>query len=176
MNFVFLSPHFPPNYYLFSVRLRQLGVNVLGLSDEPYDQLRYELKNSLTEYYQVSNMHSCDELLRAMGYFTHRYGKKLDRIDSLNEYWLETEAALRTDFNIAGLKNHDIQQEKRKSLMKEVFIKAGMISARGRVVHTLNDANKLIRETDFPVVAKPDIGVGAFHWQPVHKFMTYPVL
>jgi len=57
----------------------------------------------LTEYYKVNDMHSYDELLRALGYFTHHYGK-LDRIDSLNEYWLETEAELRTDFNIPGLK------------------------------------------------------------------------
>ncbi len=48
-------------------------------------------------------MHQYDELLRALGYFTHHYGK-IDRLDSLNEYWLETEAQLRTDFNIFGLK------------------------------------------------------------------------
>jgi len=168
MNFVFLSPHFPPNYYLFTVRLHQLGVNVLGLSDEPYDQLRYELKNALTEYYQVGNMHNYDELLRALGYFTHRYGK-LDRIDSLNEYWLETEAALRTDFNIFGMKNNDIQQVKRKSMMKEVYLKAGVPAARGRVTHSLSDANKLIRETGFPVVAKPDIGVGAAKTYKIHN-------
>lgn len=39
MNFVYLSPHFPPNYYLFAVQLNNLGVNVLGLADEPYAQI-----------------------------------------------------------------------------------------------------------------------------------------
>lgn len=34
MNFVFLSPHFPPNYYMFCVHLHQLGVNVLGLAND----------------------------------------------------------------------------------------------------------------------------------------------
>jgi len=33
MNFVYLSPHFPPNYYFFCVHLRRLGANVLGLAD-----------------------------------------------------------------------------------------------------------------------------------------------
>ena len=37
MNIVFLSPHFPPNYYQFCVNLRNLGANVLGLADEPYN-------------------------------------------------------------------------------------------------------------------------------------------
>ena len=30
MNFVFLSPHFPPNFYRFAARLKQHGVTVLG--------------------------------------------------------------------------------------------------------------------------------------------------
>jgi hypothetical protein len=27
MNFIYLSPHFPPNYYLFAVNLRSFGAN-----------------------------------------------------------------------------------------------------------------------------------------------------
>ncbi|OGO35057.1 MAG: hypothetical protein A2W35_20135 [Chloroflexi bacterium RBG_16_57_11] len=168
MNFVYLSPHFPPNYYQFCVNLRQLGANVLGLADEPYDLLNPGLKDALTEYYKVNDMHSYDELLRALGYFTHHYGK-IDRIDSLNEYWLETEAELRTDFNIPGLKTPDMPRIKRKSHMKQAYIKAGIPVARGKVVHTLADARRLIREVDYPVVAKPDIGVGAAKTYKIHN-------
>lgn len=103
MNFVFLSPHFPENYYLFSIHLNELVVNVLGLVDEPPDLLKPELRVTLTDYFQVHDMHNNDQLLRACGYFTHRYGK-LGRIDSFNEYWLESEASLRTDFNKFGIK------------------------------------------------------------------------
>jgi hypothetical protein len=101
MNYVYLSPHFPPNYYLFSVHLSRLGVQVLGLADEPYESLRPELQGALAKYYKVDDLHNYDQLLRACGYFTHRYGK-LDRVDSHTEYWMETEARLRTDFNIPG--------------------------------------------------------------------------
>ncbi len=160
MNLVYLSPHFPPNYYQFCVHLNQLGVNVLGIADEPYDFLRDELKDALSEYYLVNDMHNYDELLRALGYFTHRYGK-INRLDSLNEYWLETEARLRTDFNIFGIKDNDINRIKRKSQMKKVFVKAGVQVARGRVVRNRREARRLISETGFPVVAKPDVGVGA---------------
>ncbi len=168
MNFVYLSPHFPPNYYQFCANLRQVGVNVLGLADEPYDRLHPALKGALTEYYRVLDMHSGDELLRALGYFTHRHGK-IDRLDSLNEYWLESEAQLRTDFNIPGLKASDMPRIKRKSLMKQVFKQAGVPVARGRVVHTLKDAQRLVRETGYPVVAKPDVGVGAAKTYKVHN-------
>jgi hypothetical protein len=168
MNFVFLSPHFPPNYYLFSVHLHQLGVTVLGLADEPYDLLRPELRSNLSLYYRVNDMHSYDEMVRAMGYLTHRFGK-IDRIDSHNEYWLETEARLRTDFNIFGLKNEEIARVKRKSLMKQTFIKAGISVAQGRVVHTLSEAKRLIKVTGYPIVAKPDVGVGAAKTYKIHN-------
>lgn len=167
MNFVFLSPHFPPNYQLFSIQLRELGANVLGLADEPYDRLAPRLRSALTEYYRVNDMHNYDELLRALGYFTHHYGK-LDRLDSHNEYWLETEARLRTDFNIFGLHVEDMPRIKRKSIMKETYQKAGVKVARGKVVHTLAEARRLIQEIGYPVVAKPDIGVGAARTYKIH--------
>jgi hypothetical protein len=168
MNFVYLSPHFPPNYYLFCVNLQLLGATVLGLADEPYELLRPELKAALKEYYRVNDMQNYDELLRALGYFTHRYGK-IERIDSQNEYWLETEARLRTDFNIPGLQVADMQRIKRKSVMKQVFTKAGIQAARGRVVKNPADARRLIQETGYPVVAKPDIGVGAAKTYKIHN-------
>ena len=65
MNFVFLSPHFPPNYYRFAVALKNHGVTVLGLGDESYDALRPELKSSMTEYFRVRDMNNYEELLRA---------------------------------------------------------------------------------------------------------------
>lgn len=160
MNFVFLSPHFPPNYYHFPVRLREHGVNVLGLGDAPYDSLRPELKAAFGEYYRVDDMHSYDQLVRALGYLTHRHGK-IDRIDSQNEYWLETEARLRTDFNIPGIKTDAIARIKRKSLMKQTFADARVAVARGRVARSLEEARLLAAETGYPLVAKPDVGVGA---------------
>lgn len=160
MNYVSFSPHFPPNYYPFCTQLRRQGVTVLGLADEPYERLRFELRNAITEYYRVPDCHNYDELVRAMGYFTHRYGK-IDRIESHNEYWLETDARLRTDFNIPGLHVDDMQAVKRKSAMKAKFIQAGIPVARGQVVHTLAEGLALAEETGYPLVAKPDIGVGA---------------
>jgi hypothetical protein len=182
VNFVFISPHFPSNYYQFCTRLSNLGVNVLGLADEPYDYLRSDLRQSLREYFRVSNMHNYDEMIRAMGYFIHRYGK-INRLDSLSEYWLEAEAQLRTDFNIPGIRNDEIARIKRKSLMKQTFVKAGINVARGKVVRSINEARKLINETGFPVVAKPDIGVGAAKTYKIHSqseleefFLTKPLV
>jgi hypothetical protein len=160
MNVVFLSPHFPPHLYLFCARLRELGATVLGIADAPWESLRPELRDTLTEYYRVPDLHDLDAMIRALGYLTHRHGK-LDRIDSLNEYWLETEARLRTEFNIPGLRTADMARIKRKSAMKRVFELAGVPAARGRLVRTPADLEVIIEEVGYPVIAKPDVGVGA---------------
>ena len=113
MNFIFLSPHFPAHYVNFADRLKKMGVNVLGIADASYDSLSPELKDSLTEYYRVDNMENYDELVRAVGYFIHKYGR-IDALNSLNEYWLETDAKLRTDFNIPGTKYPQVLDSKNK--------------------------------------------------------------
>jgi hypothetical protein len=160
MNFVFLSPYFPNNFYKFCQGLKDVGVNVLGIGDSPYEELRTELKDALTEYYRVDEMEDYSKLLKACGYFTHKYGK-IDRIESHNEHWLETDARLRTDFNVQGLKIDEIEPMKYKSKMKEVFNQAGLNTARGKVVDNLQQAEKFIAEVGYPVVVKPDNGVGA---------------
>jgi len=160
MNVVFLSPHFPPQYFRFCMHLKAVGANVLGIGDEPYDNLSQEVRTALTEYYRVDDMHNYGDLMRACGFFTYRYGK-IDRVDSLNEYWLSTEARLRDDFNIFGVRGREIDYIRRKSHMKAKFREAGVPVARGRIVHTMSDAHSLIHETGYPVIAKPDDGVGA---------------
>ncbi len=160
MNIVFLSPHFPAHYLQFCQELKNCGANVLGIADAPFDRLPPAAHGALTEYYRVDDMHSHDALVRALGFFTHKYGK-LDRLDSLNEYWLEEEARLRDDFNIFGVRTDTIATIRRKSVMKETFRAAGVPVAAGKVVNSEAEAAQLIGETGYPVVAKPDSGVGA---------------
>lgn len=160
MNFVMISPHFPSNFETFAVRLREQGINTLGIADTPYEQLSENLRNHLTEYYRVENMHDYDQVYRAVAYFAHKYGR-IDRIESHNEYWLELDAKLRTDFNVFGYKNKDMLAIKTKAQMKEVFRKAGLKVAKGRVFGDEADAKKLVKELKFPIIIKPNSGVGA---------------
>ena len=161
MNFIFVSPHFPKTYWNFCDRLHRNGVNVLGIGDAPFDEIPWELKNCLTEYYRVNNLGNYDEMLRAVAYFTFHYGK-IDWIESNNEYWLEMDAQLRTDFNITtGAQNDFIERIKYKSKMKESYIAAGVPVARHHMVSTLHEARTFIKEVGYPVIVKPDNGCGA---------------
>ncbi|WP_057490602.1 ATP-grasp domain-containing protein [Streptococcus orisasini] len=160
MNFVMISPHFPTNFETFAHRLHENGINTLGIADSPYEELSQGLRDHLTEYYRVDNMEDYDQVYRAVAYFAHKYGR-IDRIESHNEYWLELDAHLRTDFNVFGYKNEDMLSIKTKAQMKEIFRKTGLKVARGRVFTSADDARALTKELDFPVIIKPNSGVGA---------------
>ena len=130
MNFIFISPNFPTNYWKFCKELKNNGANVFGIGDQSYDDLSWELKDALTEYYKVNTLENYDEVYRAVAFFTFKYGR-IGWIESNNEYWLERDAMLRTDFNItSGFQNKDMQRIKFKSGMKAYYEKAGIPVAR----------------------------------------------
>lgn len=160
MNVVFLSPHFPTNWFRFVMGLKAAGATTLGIADAPWDELRPELRAALDDYYRVDDLGNYDQVTRALGWFTHRYGR-IDRIDSLNEHWLEMEAALRTDFNIPGISQTTIGAIKRKSVMKKRFLAAGLAAGRGKVCRDEAALRRWLKDVGLPVVAKPDVGVGA---------------
>lgn len=159
-NVIFISPNFPELYWQFCHRLNENGVRVLGIGDCPYDDLRPELRSSLTEYYKVSSLMNYDEVFRAVAFFTFRYGK-IDYLESHNEFWLEQDAKLRTEFNIDGLKLEDMDRIKHKSAMKAYYAKAGIPTARYHLVYDKQEALDFAHMVGYPVVVKPDNGVGA---------------
>ena len=160
-NFIFISPNFPSNYWKFCRELQNNGVRVLGIGDEAYDSLTADMKGSLTEYYKVDDLKNYDEVFRAVAFFTFKYGK-IDYIESNNEYWLERDALLRTEFNIdTGFKKTDIKKIKLKSAMKTYYKKAGVKTARHCLAKSLAVCEKFIKQVGYPVIVKPDNGVGA---------------
>jgi hypothetical protein len=136
-------------------------MNVLGIGDQPYDELSGELKDSLNEYYKVSTLENYDEVYRAVAFFIHKYGR-IDWLESNNEYWLERDAQLRTDFHItSGFQSKDIPRIKYKSKMKEYYQKAGIPTARYHLVEDEKGCLAFVKKVGWPVVVKPDNGVGA---------------
>ena len=160
-NFIFISPNFPLTYWRFCRELKNNGLRVLGIGDCPYDELTWEQKESMHEYYKVSSLENYDEVFRAVAFFTYKYGK-IDWLESNNEYWLERDAKLRTEFHItSGFQETDMERTRYKSGMKAYYAKAGIPTARYHLVHGLAEAKEFANKVGYPVVVKPDNGVGA---------------
>lgn len=155
-NVVFISPNFPTNYWQFCRELKKNGMNVLGIGDQPYEELNPELKENLHEYYKVSNLENYDEVYRGVAFLIFKYGP-IDWLESNNEYWLERDARLRTAFHItSGFQEEDIPRIKYKSKMKEYYRNVGISTARYYLVEDREGCLEFIDKVGYPVVVKPD--------------------
>jgi len=169
MNFIFISPNFPKTYYQFCKELKNNGFNVLGIASDGYECLSEELKNSLTDYYRVDNMEDYNQMFKAVAYFSWKYGK-IDFIESNNEYWLETDARLRSDFNVTtGKKADEILFFKSKEAMKKCYAKARVKTARYHIPVEFEPALEFAHKVGYPLVAKPDNGVGAYNTYKINS-------
>lgn len=161
MNFIFISPNFPRIYSHFVKALKEKGVNVLGIGDEPFEDLNDELKQNLTEYCYVTDMTRIDWMIQTVQYLTDKYGN-IDYIESNNEFWMRNDAKLREWFNVSnGYRVADLDLYQAKSKMKQFFNKAGVKTARYILVSDFESSLNFVNEVGYPVFAKPDSGVGA---------------
>ena len=169
MNVIFISPHFPPTYSHFCAGLRTCGANVLGIADAQYYELNNELRGALNDYYKVNNLEDYGEVYRAVAWFAHKYGK-IDWIESNNEYWLEQDARLRTDFNVTtGIKSDRVAAIRNKSEMKKYYAAAGIPTARQiKGSEGMARVKAFAKKTGYPVIAKPDSGMGASGTTKIH--------
>ncbi len=159
-NFVFISPNYPGNYWLFCRALRQQGLRVLGVGDAPRDSFPAELADSLDDYRQVSDLNSFDELHSVLEGYRQQYGE-LHWIESNNEYWLEQDARLRAAFGVtSGFQPGELPAIRCKSRMKTIYQQAGIPAPRSHVAECFRDCAAFAAEVGYPVVIKPDGGHG----------------
>ncbi|WP_288160476.1 ATP-grasp domain-containing protein [Faecalibaculum rodentium] len=161
MNFLFISPNYPESFWMFCRGLKRQGARVLAVVDQPYDSLKQELRANIDECFVVKSFHDYQEVLRAAGYFTWKYGK-IDWIESNNEAWLTLDARLRDDFHVTtGFSLEQITEFQSKAAMKQYYERAGVPVSRYCLPKTPEEARAFVQEVGFPVVLKPDHGVGA---------------
>lgn len=168
MNVLFISPHFPRHFYQFCERLKVRGVTVLGLGDCRWEDIGPNCQNALSDYRYVQDLNNYDDVYRTVAGYISQYGR-LDFVNSQNEYWLELEARLRTDFNItSGPNQGELAGMNRKSRMKAGYEKAGVAAARWILPKTLDEARAFAARVGYPVIVKPDKGVGATSTYKLH--------
>ncbi|MBE5795377.1 MAG: ATP-grasp domain-containing protein [Clostridiales bacterium] len=160
MNFLFISPNYPGNYWQFCRALKQQGLRVLGIGDAPKESLEGQLLEALDDYQQVGAIDDYDQMYAAVARYVDTYGA-IDWLESNNEYWLEQDARLRTAFHIeSGFQMGEMPAIRSKSLMKPVYQQAGIPVARYHVVDDFKQCAAFAAQVGYPVVVKPDDGHG----------------
>ena len=157
MNFIFISPNYPPSYWQFCQRLRESGATVLGIGDAPYFELSEALRNCLTEYYYLNSLHDYEQVYRAVAFFIFKYGR-IDWLDSNNGYWTEQDARLRSDFNIRsgpGLDGASAWTGRGEMLAR--LREAGLPVLRCCAASSAEQVRAFLGQVGgYPIVGKPD--------------------
>ena len=165
MDFLYISPEFPPNYAHFIEHLHSLGVRVWGLGEADLYFMPESLRSALTWYVRadLNNVdavqHALDGLLRQKKAFG--YAGNFDLVESHNEQWLTLEAIINEKYGIDGIKKQDLPRLKKKSRMKQLFKDLGLPVARGERIVDIKKAVDLADILGYPLILKPDEGVGA---------------
>ncbi len=165
MDFLYISPEFPPNYAQFIEQLHSLGVSVWGLGEADFYFMPESLQSALSWYVRadlnnVDAVHQgVDELLRQKNASGHP--GNFDLVESHNEQWLTLEAVINEKYGIDGIKKQDLPRLKKKSRMKQLFKDLGLPVARGGRIADTKQAMDLAHRLGYPLILKPDEGVGA---------------
>ena len=165
MDFLYISPEFPPNYAHFIEHLHSLGVRVWGMGEADFYFMPASLRSALTWYIRAdlnnadAMQHAVDELLRQKKACGH--GGNFDLVESHNEQWLNLEAIINEKYGIDGIKKQDLPRLKKKSRMKQLFQNLGLPVARGERIADIKQTMGLANTLGYPLILKPDEGVGA---------------
>jgi hypothetical protein len=170
MDFLYLSPEFPPNYANFVLKLDEMNVNVWGIGEADFYFMPEKLRSALKWYVQANLSSIADvenaleDLLRVKASFG--MSPNFDRVESHNEQWLQLEGFINHKLGIDGIQPNDLNRLKKKSVMKKLFKESGLPVARGERIADFNHGLRLADDLGYPLILKPDEGVGA---SGIHK-------
>ncbi len=160
VNLIYLSAHYPPHFESFPVELAKNGARVWAVTDLRQEELSSRLRHHIQGHIQVDSLHNYGAVLDKCRRLAQSVGE-IHFVESNLESWLDLEAILREDLGVPGLWPQQLQKFKHKSLMKQVFTQAGIPVALGIRPSCTEDVMSFVQQVGFPLILKPDVGVGA---------------
>ena len=165
MEFLYLSPEFPPNYANFILKLDEMDVNVWGIGEADFYFMPEKLRSAL-KWYVRANLSSVAQVENALENLLSVKASlgtspNFDLVESHNEQWLQLEGLINHKLGIEGIQPKNLRRLKKKSVMKKLFKESGLPVARGERITDFNHGLRLADDLGYPLILKPDEGVGA---------------
>ena len=165
MDFLYLSPEFPSNYANFILKLDEMNVSVWGIGEADFYFMPEKLRSAL-KWYVRANLSSITEVENALENLLSVKASlgspaNFDIVESHNEQWLQLEGFINHKLGIDGIQPQDLNRLKKKSGMKKLFKESGLPVARGERITGFDHGLRLAKNLGYPLILKPDEGVGA---------------
>ncbi len=158
---VFVAPRFLENTNRYVHAFGALdGVTLSVVSADPEGAIPAALRARVAAHYQVRNPMDASELTAAAAALTKGVGK-IDRLAGALEQLQMPLAEVRDALDIEGLRVATARRFRDKDLMKQVLRAEGVPVAKSALATTMSDLRAFVDEVGYPVIVKPQAGVGA---------------
>jgi phosphoribosylaminoimidazole carboxylase (NCAIR synthetase) len=157
MHIVLVAPHFLENTNRYVRAFAQLDVELSIISEDPQRALPRDIQAA---HYQVDSVGDPTDLARAVAYFSRTRGK-VDRLTGVLEQLQMPMAHARAIAGVPGMKPDVARNFRDKDRMKEVLRKAGVPVAASALVTSQTELRAFVDRVGFPIIVKPQAGVGA---------------
>ncbi|HVG18492.1 MAG TPA: hypothetical protein VNI02_05515 [Blastocatellia bacterium] len=133
------------------------GVVLLGICERLPDEDGASIFSDLV---RLADVHDTDQLTTAVRRLGEKHGG-VDRVVTATETLLHPVALVSEALGLQGLSASTVRRAIDKSCLKAALERAGISTARDRVLTSSEDAKRFVCEVGFPVVLKPLGGSGA---------------
>lgn len=160
-NVVFVAPYFGPTMLHCLRAFAGLEETKLGIiSHQPAEHIPTDLRPRISGHYKIDDAMSADQLTAATRSFIKEWGH-VDRLEGYLEQLQVTLGMVRDRLGIDGLGAREALNFRDKNRMKSVLASANLPVARQALIHGAEDAFTFARQVGYPLVLKPQAGVGS---------------
>ena len=160
-HIVFVAPHFLENTTRYASAFAQLeGVKLSLISEDPDRAIPPELKQRIAGHHQVRSVSDPTQLVLALTGLSRRVGP-VDRLTGALEQLQMPMAEARQRADVPGMRPDIARRFRDKDLMKQVLRRAGVPVAASQLVPSLDALRAFIDSVGYPVIVKPQAGVGS---------------
>lgn len=157
----FVAPHFLENTLRYVSAFASLDdVTLSVISEDPESGLPPVLRRRVPGHYRVRSVGDAGQLAQALRGLQHGVGK-VDRLTGALEQLQLPMAEARELAGVPGLKAAIARRFRDKDVMKDVLRAKRVPVAASRLVHSIGELRSFVGEVGFPVIVKPQAGVGS---------------
>lgn len=156
-----VAPHFLENTNRYVRAFAELdGVKCSVISQDPERALPEKLRRRLAGHYQVGNVSDPWQLAKAVTWLRNAIAP-VDRLTGALEQLQLPLAEARALADVPGMKPDIARRFRDKDVMKDVLRAAGVPVAASRLVNSPQELRAFIDQVGFPIIVKPQAGVGS---------------
>ncbi len=158
---VFIAPRFLQNTNRYVKAFTDLpDVTLSVVSQDPEQAIPPSFRKRVAGHYRIDHAFDGEQLTTAVRAISRSVGK-VDRLAGALEELQLPMAEVRDALDIEGIRGDVARNFRDKDRMKDVLREAGVPVAKSGLAHSPEAVRKFIDEAGFPIIVKPQAGLGA---------------